>query len=157
MYSQLHGNYRKVFCVETVTSCWRLGVIYSLTVVAAHCGSSFFYLWRPFSSFFWEGLAYWMLYVPKHFILPWRRAAGRQGVREIILALLVPRVILSSLEGFRQPLPRLLPPFKCKCCASVEHVVDCIDFGARHPARRHRGPEWLFYHLFSLSFGLFTY
>ena len=42
----------------------------------------------------------------------WRRAVGRQGVREIILALLVPRVILSSLQGFRQPLPRLLPPFK---------------------------------------------
>ena len=42
----------------------------------------------------------------------WRRAVGRQGVREIVLALLVPRVIVSGLQGFRQPLPRLLPPFK---------------------------------------------
>ena len=37
-------SYLKVLCVETVTSCWRLGVIQSLAVAAALCGSSVFYL-----------------------------------------------------------------------------------------------------------------
>lgn len=97
---QLRGEYLKVFCVETVALCWRLGVRCSLRLVCNSLWEKLTYfqaLLFPLKAFFLlsfeKGLAI-EVRMPRNFILGCRRAVGRQGVPEIILlALPVPTVI----------------------------------------------------------------
>ena len=97
---QLRGEYLKVFCVETVAFCWRVGVRCSLRLVCNSLWEKLTYfqaLLSPLTAFFllsFEKGSAIEVCIPRNFILGCRRTVGRQGVQEIILlALPVPTVI----------------------------------------------------------------